>query len=1036
MVRKIWALGLLGLAACDDEPKGLTQPFDAVISDAVADATLQEDTGNLQDAAVDAAAPDAARPPAGTPVDVDLAPFTDPEPGASRARAFIAQAAADLPGGPAASGRRGDYVLDNGKVRFVVEQGARVIGPCPYGGNLIDADVVRPEGEAGQDALGEACLFVHLAQTLAPDLYQILNDGSDGRAAVLAVTGHLELLDFINLNGLLSSFGGGALRVGFATEEIQPLTITVYYILRPGDTGVRVLTALRNDGAAAVHTPVGHLIDSGGEVDFFNPYGPFGGHGYAGLSPEALAADPLVMLGFLSPQGGHAYVPRPDPRLVFAAPRGGSYVTVSGVAVSVLGNDNVLPTLLARPPAHPGLAGIVHLDPGASTVLEHWHLASGGDPAPMIDAAWRILGAPTGRVAGVVTGPEGAVAGVRVSAIDAEGHTLAIARTGADGRYAFDVPVGTVKVRAWTRDRVAVEQAGVVVDATQPRTADVVMGPQAALKVSLRRPDGSPTPGKVTVLCDGACPNAPTAAERDVTGDGPIEGTADIQFAGMDGELTIPLAPGAYKVVASRGTTWSVWPADSIESGGQPFTLDAGEVEEITAEIAPVIDTTGTLSADFHVHALNSPDSPVPNDERVRTFLGEGVDVLVSTDHDYIHDFAPDIAAVGAQSELASVVGVELTTFDYGHYNGFPLARTPNSPNGGAFDWAGAQGPGKTPAELFAWFKEANPGEVVAQVNHPAGGFFTAVQADLLRGRSFQDPTVFRLPATPPDAVTGDTGLWDEGFTAFEAYNGLSRGKFWRMFRYWAQMVGRGFSPTATAVSDTHKRLSSQAGTPRSFVILPEGADTIAEFDDQALALAVNQGRLIGSGGPFFRIEVVAGEASAGPGDTLTAPPGEVEVRVHLQAPAWMQIDEVQLFSNLVADIGVDEDQPADTPVAPTATLPVSWAEAQVVEVAPGHTRRELTVTTRLPVAADAYIIAVVHGDSGPSMFPVIHSRGARPFAYSNPVFVDVDGGGYNTFPLAALVASEAKARRVREAPRAATEADLRRAVQETAHDH
>ncbi|MCA9526357.1 MAG: CehA/McbA family metallohydrolase, partial [Myxococcales bacterium] len=962
----------------------------------------------------------------GTPVDVDLAPYLDPVPGAEgAARVFVAAAEADLIGGPAAMGRIGDHVIENERVRFVVEAPERVIGPCPYGGNLIDADVRRPAGEPGQDALGEICLFVNLAQTVAPDRYDILRDGSDGGAAVLAVTGHLELLDFVNVPGLLAGLGGGALSLGWDTETLQPLTVTTFYILRPGDQGVRVITALRNDGSEAVHNPIGHLIDSGGTVDFFNPFGPFGGFGYRGLSPEALSADPLVMLAFQSPESGHAYVPRPDPALNFAAPLGGSYVSVSGVAVSLLGNNNVLPTLLARPGVQANLPGILHVQPGATATYEHWYLAGGRDPAVMLGAAWRLLGAELGRVSGTLTGPDGPAA-MHVTALDAEGHALIQARSGADGRYAMDVPAGTVRLRAWSPDRAPVEQVGVDIAAGGDATVDFAVGPASAIRVHIRRADGSPTPGKITVSCDGDCPNFPTAGDRDVTLDGPLGNTAASVFTGVDGEALIPLAPGTYKVAVTRGITWSVWPADAVTTGGEAIEVVAGAVNELDAEIEAVVDTAGALSADFHVHAINSPDSPVPNDERVRTFLGEGVDILVSTDHDFITDFAPTIQALGAGAWLGSMVGLELTTFDYGHYNGFPLVPD-GSRNGGAYDWAGGPGPGKTPAEIFQWFRTVQPGDVVAQVNHPDGGFFSAVAADVLRGTSATDPTLFRLPATEPDPVTGDTGLWDEGFTAFEIYNGLSRGGFWTIMGYWLQMVGRGFHPTATAVSDTHKRLSSQAGTPRSFVALPAGADTIATFDPAAMARAVNAGRLIGTSGPFFRLEVRQGETSAGLGETLAAAPGEVIVRLDIQTPDWMALDTLRLYANVSEGIGIDQRKPDPDPIPATLTVPLDWAAAEREEVAPGHFRRRLVVDTVLPVEADAYVIAVLTGDDGPGMFPVIHNRGARPLGYSNPVFIDVDGGGYDHPPLADLARSQPKRARPAAGPkRLATEDDLR----------
>ena len=64
----------------------------------------------------------------------------------------------------------------------------------------------------------------------------------------------------------------------------------------------------------------------------------------------------------------------------------------------------------------------------------------------------------------------------------------------------------------------------------------------------------------------------------------------------------------------------------------------------MSAVLARVIDTTGWMSADFHVHAVNSPDSIVDNAKRALTFAGDGLDVIVSTDHDVITDFAPIIS--------------------------------------------------------------------------------------------------------------------------------------------------------------------------------------------------------------------------------------------------------------------------------------------------------------------------------------------------------------------------------------------------------
>lgn len=1014
-------VGLLALAACDDGVS-VGEVMDAQIDAAIGDMATMDaarDAAPLDaglDAAVDAAV-DAGPDRSGETVEIDLAPYVADIPdGAGMARVFVSTEAGDLVGGPAATGVLGDWIMQNDQTRFVIEADRRVIGPCPYGGTVIDGDVRRGGPEAGQDVIGESCLLLHLSQTLKPDRYEVINDGTDGGAAILAVTGHLELLDFININGLLRGFGL-PIRLGYETEVLLPLTVTEYFILRPGDSGVRVVTALRNDGREAVHTPIGHLLDSGGDVDFFNPAGPFGGFGYRGLSPQALQAEPLVMLGFVGASSSYAYVPDPDASLDFDFPRAGSYVTVSGVAVSLLGNDNVLPTLIAQPNTHPTLGGILHLEPGAQSTHARWMLVAGEDPADLIDSAWQAIGQPTGVVRGT------AAAGVTVSAVDAQGRTVGQSRADADGAYRMRVPPGEVTVRGYAAGRAPVVVPGVVVVADAEIEQALDMGAESAIVVQIRRPDGTPSAGKITVLCEGDCPNAPTANDEDVGIDGPLDGAAAVIFAGMDGAARIPVAPGQYRVSVSRGITWSTWPADAVTTGGALIDLAEGGEAQIDAEIAAVVDTTGALSADFHVHGINSPDAPVANPTRVRTFLAEGVDVLVATDHDFVTDYGPEIIAEGAEAELASIVGVELTTFSYGHYNGFPLQRDAASPDGGAFDWAGGPGPNKSPAEIFDWF-EAQPGTQVIQVNHPGGGYFGSVGARPLAGISLADPTDFRLPAVEPDPVTGDTGLWDEGFTAFEVFNGLGRGGFWEIGRWWFQMLGRGFTPTATAVSDTHKTIATQAGTPRSFVFTDQA---IGDFDPDALAQASNAGRLVGSSGPFFNVRVVQGEASAGLGETLAGAPGQVQIEVAIQAPEWMQITGVDVFANITEGLDADEANPSSDPLPATASAAVDWDQAERVEVAPGHARRQQTVTVPLDVAADTWIVVVVHGDGGRSMFPVIHRRSARPFGFSNPVYVDVDGGGFNNPPLANM----AKMSRLRKhRPRGHTHRGPERVVQ------
>ncbi len=984
---------LLFVWACDDEAEEDTPPAeDAAIA---ADLPIETD-GPAPDAEVpDAAMPDAAPVPAER-VEADLAEVTEiPDGVDGTARVFVSASEDDLVGGPGATARVGDYVIENGRVRFVVGADERVLGPCPFGGNIIDADVRRPDGEAGQDVVGELCPFVNFGQTIEPETFEILEDGSDGGAAVLAVTGPVVLLDFIHLEGLVQGFIPNV-SIGYDIDAELHSTMTVYYVLRPGDAGVRVVTALRNDGDAAIHVPLGHLQLSGGVTQLFNPLSPGGGFGSEGRGPSALQGTPLYVIASIGRHASSAYVPVPSIDERDGLPVSGAYVTISGVSVSLLGTLQVLPVLLANVAQIPTLPGLAHLEPGETSRFDHWHLVGDGNPATVLDQVARVLGVETVTLDGLVRRGDDPAAGVPVSAVGADGQAVNQARTDAEGRFAMQVPRGTWSLQPWVPG--ALLEAPVEVEVDDSTTApDLVLTAAGQLNVRALRPDGAPTAARVTVLCIDVCPQRPTGAQRDVTKDGPLEGITAVVFTGVDGVADIPLAAGDYRVVVSRGPAWSVWPADTMETGGAEVTVVAGETLEVEAEIAEVVDTSGVVTADFHVHGIASPDAVVTHELRIRTLLAEGVDLAVSTDHDVVADFAPAIEALGAQDEIASIAGIEVTTFSYGHFNAFPLDRDPDSRNGGAVDWAGAEGHGMTPGEIFAAL-EARPGTQVVQMNHPEWGYVRAVGADLLRSTSSRDPAALRLPPVEPDPETGDTGLWSERFTAMEILSGHNEDSFWTRMRWWLLFLGRGFTPAGTAVTDTHGVLASQVAGARSWVTVGADHDSAADFDREVLAEAVNAGRLIGSNGPFFTVTARAGDASASVGETLEVEPGTtVAIEVDVQTPVWMQVEQAKLYTNVGGRLLENPSAVIDTPLPPTQESALEPAGEPEV-VAEGHARQRWTARFEIEPDADAYVVVVLQG--GSDLYPVALRSEVTPLGFSNPLYIDVDGGGFDHPPI------------------------------------
>ena len=112
----------------------------------------------------------------------------------------------DLIGGPSALGEIGDFVMENSRIKVIIQDQGFSRGFGVYGGGLIDADFSRPQavgnsnGTPGRDSFGE--LFpIYFLQALRPTQVEIVNDGSEGEAQVL-VSG--EGGDFLSLTKLLN----------------------------------------------------------------------------------------------------------------------------------------------------------------------------------------------------------------------------------------------------------------------------------------------------------------------------------------------------------------------------------------------------------------------------------------------------------------------------------------------------------------------------------------------------------------------------------------------------------------------------------------------------------------------------------------------------------------------------------------------------------------------------------------------------------------------------------------------------------------
>jgi hypothetical protein len=183
----------------------------------------------------------------------------------------------------------------------------------------------------------------------------------------------------------------------------------------------------------------------------------------------------------------------------------------------------------------------------------------------------------------------------------------------------------------------------------------------------------------------------------------------------IDGTGLVPMAPGHYRVTASRGLEYGISVLEDIE-------VRPGQSLPLRVSILREVDTPNHVGADFHVHAGRSTDASLPMDVRVRTAAAEGVEFFAATDHDDAVDYMPYILKDGLESFFKFELSVEISPLEYGHYIGFPL--TYDATKGFMHDppaWHGL-----TLFQMFQDIRKRMDGPKDAftlQVNHPRDGF-------------------------------------------------------------------------------------------------------------------------------------------------------------------------------------------------------------------------------------------------------------------------------------------------------------------------
>lgn len=957
-------------------------------------------------------------------------PLLPPEDGAATVNAHVIEDPAELLTGHAAQGAVGDILMRNTVAAFVIQKTGRDFGVAMFGGNPIDA-VPVVAGQPAPDEFGELTPLLNLGMGVDFTQIEIVRSGDSGGPAVVRAYGRPMLWDYVNIAGYLAD--GFSNLTPFDPDEPLDLRVVATYQLDPASTVLHVTYTMINDASFGRRMPVGVTLDSGGVVEFFRSTGGFGAPSYSAASILE-AAKAVPWFGFMGQDSSSVIRPRPlfgDQMLDSQNPT----VQVAGVTVSLFSRPDVLAAV--------GDADFYML-PGEVHSFGLDVAVADGNLAAAAAAVLAAQGRQT-RSISVTVQEEGGTTAVPGALVVLRGvdnqsqltEPIVAGRTNASGDVTLVVPPQTVAVQVKVDGHTA-PAAQTLAQGTD--TAVIHVGRNATLTYRVLRAADTKTlatergPCRITVV---GPEQVPDAVIRAASNDRPPNGVVALRSSATcssDDDGSIPLQPGRYLVVATAGPMFDA----------QQWLVDVSATAQTAVDgtLHRVVDLGQYVSTDWHQHSVNSPDAPVALLNRALGYLAEGIELFGGSDHDYFTDWEALVQQMGFADRLQAINGVESTTFDYGHFNVFPVTRQPGKVNGGPVDWAGGDGPGLTPPQMWAAYRER--GAQVVQVNHPlssAGGYFTRsaltfeLNTTTMQGVARGDPgsqpvsnEKLRLPPLEP--------LWGPAFDAVEVYNGFTRypggvntrtlgdKKADQILMYVSNLIHVGHRPIMTGTSDSHRFNAGDNGYPRTYVRAnrtldgkPDPWSVLAAL--QGLGNAENRGDVVASNAPLPQVTAQIGNFVAGPGGLLRGA-GTVDIHIDVSTPAWMSLDTADVLVSPMWDGQAFPDaQPAFTP---THSVALGAPSATTLANGGVQHRYQATLSVNLAqdnpfVGRDAFLVVRVMGRK--VLWPVLLdgisltvdenaataedfltvANGNTPYAVTNPIYVDVNADGRFTGP-------------------------------------
>ena len=553
-----------------------------------------------------------------------------------------------------------------------------------------------------------------------------------------------------------------------------------------------------------------------------------------------------------------------------------------------------------------------------------------------------------------------------------DGSPLTFVRPDADGSFQFRATLGKYKIRhRGSANRSA--EAFITVS-----NEDVDLGLltlNSAVKLKLPRNEamrlifvgthGTEDPDFADALTDFTVHDGEVAESA--------KKVSQVFLAGIESDRQfVDIAPGSYKVYATRGPEYSLSQTD--------ITIKAGQEYELEIEIPQhVVTTPGYIAADLHVHSGGGFDNTFSTQERVRSFVAEHGEVMVSSEHDVPLNFSPHIDALGVSHKITSIPAVEMTStlpskknpYTGGHVNFFPVRPKPHQYRKGMINHED-----KRLREVLHAFNHEHPG-VVSQLNHARQHLLLSSDlpedyAEYIdKGGYLNHMGVAGHPYNPEQPLHAhpnssliekdpQTGVRDIDVDAMEVINPSKnhpQDRIIAMRKDWLSFLKQGLHITGTANSDSH-HANEQVAVPRNMVAVKN--DSVEKFEQKELLDALKQGNVYGTTGPMLDISLSGTEM----GQTLLGNKATLNLKV--RSAEWIPVNEIKVQVN-------GED---------VKTFAVNDTQDYQVD---------------LEFDKDSFVTVEISGESTAeykTIYPLL-----LPYAFSNPIYVDYDSDGQWTAP-------------------------------------